>query len=83
MPEELWKNNWEGDRVDIMDDFLFEEYLAYPFCNHDDMIDNLSKLTDDQVVPNLIYPTIQSSEEMLIERLTGKPANQVQEYSPF
>lgn len=83
MPEELWKVNWEGDRVDIMDDFLFEEYLAYPFCTHDDMIDNLSKLTDDQVVPNLVYPTIQSSEEMLIERLTGKPANQVQEYSPF
>lgn len=82
-PEELWRKNWEGDMVDIMLEFMQEEYIAYPFCRHDDMIDNLAKITDESVVPSLTFPTVQSSDEMLLERLTGRPANMQEEYKPF
>lgn len=71
MPDTVWRKNWEGNTVNIIEEFILEEYLAYPYTRHDDMLDALSKLTDDQVVPFLSFPDLVSSEELLLQRLGG------------
>jgi phage terminase large subunit-like protein len=65
MPESIWRKNWEGSVVDIIEEFIMEEYLAYPYCSHDDMLASLSKIVDDQVVPFLAFPDIIATEYLL------------------
>lgn len=38
--------NWEGTRLDMVKTFVREEYIAYPFGPHDDMIDCLARCKD-------------------------------------
>lgn len=82
MPEAVWRKNWEGSTVNVIEEFLLEEYLAYPYASHDDMLDALSKLTDEQVVPYLSFPSIVSAEDLLRERLLGSSDQEVP-YEPF
>jgi len=73
-PEGIWRKDWEGNTVDVVGQFILEEYLAYPYCAHDDALDALSKLCDDQVAPFLSFPDLLSAEELLRIRLAGKGA---------
>jgi len=43
------KVNYEKDAVDLVKVFIDEEYLAFPFGGHDDMIDDLARITDENV----------------------------------
>ena len=72
MPNVIWRKNWEGNVVNVMDEFVLNEYLAYPYASHDDALDALSKITDDQVLPFLSFPSLQTSQELLEERIYGK-----------
>ena len=51
-PETLFKANTDGVMVDLVDEFINEEYLSFPVCIHDDLIDALSRILDT----NLIWP---------------------------
>ena len=82
MPDAIWRKNWEGNTVNIIEEFILEEYLAYPYAKHDDMLDALSKLTDDQVVPFLSFPDVISAEELLRQRLIGDLEYE-EPYKPF
>ncbi len=82
MPEAIWWRNWEGETVNLMEQFILEEYLAYPFCSHDDMLDGLSKIVDEQVVPFLYFPEPITAEELLKQRL-GIPTDYEEPYEPF
>ena len=46
LPEKLVKTNYEGIVVDLIEEFIEEEYLAFPISLHDDMLDALSRLLD-------------------------------------
>lgn len=83
MPEVVWRKNWEGSVVDVIEEFILEEYLAYPYCSHDDMLDSLSKICDEQVTPYLSFPETQTAEELLVQRLTGKGHDNEEFYEPF
>lgn len=82
MPEAIWRKNWEGDTVNVIDEFIHQEYLPYPYVAHDDMLDSLSKLTDEQVLPFLSFPDPVDAEALLRERLGAEPIDEVM-YEPF
>jgi len=48
LPEYLPKRDWEGAPYDFVKVFVNEELLAFPFCQHDDMLDCLSRLCDKE-----------------------------------
>ncbi len=81
MPEVIWRKNWEGNTVNVMDEFILNEYLAYPYASHDDALDALSKITDDQVLPFLSFPSMETAQELLEARLYGGKVEE--EYTPF
>ena len=53
LPEQLIRANYEGKSVDLIEEFIHQEYLTFPVGMHDDMLDSLSRLLD---APNLIWP---------------------------
>lgn len=46
MPNELWFTNYEGKRVDYIQTFIDDEYLSFPVCVHDDMMDCRARILD-------------------------------------
>lgn len=46
LPIQCYKTNYEGERRDLVQDFLNDEYKAFPVGAHDDMLDALSRLKD-------------------------------------
>ena len=51
-PKILYKSNFENKVVDIIDEFIHQEYVTFPVGVHDDMLDALSRICDVQI----IYP---------------------------
>lgn len=49
LPHQLYRRNYEGDYVNLVDDFISNEYLSFPVGAHDDMLDALSRICDDEV----------------------------------
>jgi predicted phage terminase large subunit-like protein len=45
-PRFLYKSDWEGKLVDVVDAFVQQEYLQFPVSKHDDLLDALSRLCD-------------------------------------
>lgn len=46
LPETLHKTQHNGELRNLVDDFIEQEYLAFPVGKHDDMMDCLSRLID-------------------------------------
>ena len=47
LPESLYFVNYEGKRVDYVQAFINDEYLAFPVSGHDDMLDTKARITDE------------------------------------
>ena len=58
LPEELLKTNKAGEMQDLVKVFIKEEYRAYPVVKHEDMLDGLAKMTDEEMN---IEPPIEDS----------------------
>jgi hypothetical protein len=43
------RTNYEGKVIDMMAEFIHHEYLPYPACLHDDALDSLARLMDDDM----------------------------------
>ena len=54
IPYSLVKSDYEGNQVDLIKVFVEEEYLAFPHCVHDDILDCLARAADP-LLP-LVYP---------------------------
>lgn len=52
LPKVLYKSNYENKMIDIIDEFIHQEYVTFPVGLHDDMLDALSRICDIQI----IYP---------------------------
>lgn len=50
LPETLIRANYEGKMIDVIDEFVNQEYLVYPVGNHDDAMDAMSRLFDTSLV---------------------------------
>lgn len=54
LPEHCYKSTHEGKNVDLVQEFVKEEYLIFPVGSHDDMLDSLSRIEDiDIAKPNI------------------------------
>lgn len=55
MPSTLWRTDWEGNTVNLIDAFIEEEYLAFPVSRHDDMLDCLARIVDPEFPTSFPY----------------------------
>lgn len=49
LPRSLIRRNYEGKMIDIIREFIDYEYLAWPAPTHDDGLDALSRILDDDL----------------------------------
>ena len=59
-PVTLHKTDANGELRDLVDDFIEQEYLAFPVSTHDDMLDSLARIEEPDLT--LIWPK-QAEEE--------------------
>lgn len=52
----LVRTNHEGQAVDLIRVFREEEYLAFPVCAHDDMLDAMSRILDEEMQVSFPMP---------------------------
>lgn len=58
LPSTCYKTNYQGQIVDLVDQFINEEYLCFPLGVHDDVIDCMSRVKDEELGllwPNNVY----------------------------
>lgn len=46
MPERLIRTDYQGRTADLVQSFMQDEYLAFPYMAHDDMLDCMARITD-------------------------------------
>jgi predicted phage terminase large subunit-like protein len=49
LPRTCMHQDWEGAAYDATRLFVDEEYLTFPVCRHDDMLDCLARILDDEM----------------------------------
>lgn len=49
-PKELEYVDYQGKTIDLVKAFLDEEFVAFPVCVHDDMLDGISRIKDLKVI---------------------------------
>lgn len=60
LPESLYMTDWQHIPVELVKAFIEEEYMAFPFGLHEDMLDALSRMEDPEL--KLVWP----KEEKLV-----------------
>lgn len=56
LPDTLYRTDYQGKTQDLVDIFLNEEYDAFPVPVHDDMLDCMARILDDDL--GAIFPDI-------------------------
>lgn len=56
LPTSIIRQDWEKKAVNLVEIFKQEEYLAYPVLAHDDMLDSLSYIEDEEVKKRVPRP---------------------------
>jgi predicted phage terminase large subunit-like protein len=46
IPQEIWYKTVEGEDVELVRQFVDDEYLSFPVSTHDDMLDSMSRIFD-------------------------------------
>ena len=49
LPTSMVRHDWEKKAIDLVRAFREEEYLRYPVVIHDDMLDGLSRIADEEM----------------------------------
>jgi hypothetical protein len=61
LPDTLYKANYEGKTIDLIDSFINEEYETFPVAAHDDMLDCKARILDPDL--NAIWPIMEDDDE--------------------
>jgi len=48
-PKSLRRTNWEGTNEDLVEIFVSDEFMEFPVSTHDDMLDGLARITDEDM----------------------------------
>lgn len=56
LPDTIYKTLYDGRTVDIIEQFLSEEYDAFPVPVHDDMLDCMARIVDPEL--SAIFPMV-------------------------
>ena len=51
-----WRSNWEGRNVNMIEEFIRNEYQVYPYGKHDDGLDALSRIADLETGIMMTFP---------------------------
>lgn len=60
---EIMRLSSDGRVHDIIKDFVDDEYLVYPNAKHDDMLDPLADILDEEVAKQMSWPEQQAENE--------------------
>jgi phage terminase large subunit-like protein len=61
LPDHYYRENYEGRREDLTAMFRDEEYLPFPVAPHDDMLDSLARLADEDI--RVDFPQVDSWDD--------------------
>lgn len=75
IPKKLIRINYEGKKVDFIEEFIIEEFLMFPFSIHDDILDCMARIVDPNVT--IIKPESFQYGDTLIEK------EEDEDYDPF
>lgn len=64
MPESMPYVQYDGGQLDLTKVFLNDEYKAHPFEKHDDMLDALSRILDDEL--GAVFPQGEEKDPMQV-----------------
>ncbi len=64
LPRRLEVFNYEGRRVDLIQSFIHDEYLAFPVCIHDDMLDCMARILDPEL--HAEFPQIEKPKPKVV-----------------
>lgn len=81
-PPSCYHTNWQGEREDMLDTFLNDEYDKYPFCAHDDAIDSLAMTQEKQVKDNSFFPSEEEAKNIKFG-LPRERKQEIKDYEPF
>jgi predicted phage terminase large subunit-like protein len=75
LPPSLVKRDYEGRKIDLVRSFIDEEYIPFPVATHDDMLDALSRFTE-QDLPLAWPQPYQDNDDDEVEAYGAKFRNQ-------
>lgn len=61
LPDHLFKTNYEGRTQDLIEIFINEEYLAFPVPVHDDLLDCIARIHDEDLLTT--WPRIEEKSD--------------------
>ena len=64
LPERLIRTDYQGKSWDLVQSFLNEEYLQFPYMTHDDMLDCMARIRDDDMATFFPRNTVSPEEGM-------------------
>lgn len=87
LAEKCLKVNYSGNEEDMMASFIFQEYQKYPYGEHDDALDALSRIADAETGPLLLFPdSVRDRQRTLARqknRIYGYLCEMEDAYTPF
>lgn len=72
LPETLIRLDHESRSVDLTRVFREEEYLAFPVCAHDDMLDCMSRILDEDLMVSFPMPEEESEQPKWMQDLESE-----------
>ena len=75
LPFELWKKNYEGKNQNLIEIFKDEEYLVFPTPEHDDMLDCLARIKDQDLC--VTFPHYEEEDNYYEEEFSRRPMNSI------
>lgn len=61
LPEKLMRVDYQGRAHDLVQSFISDEYLQFPYMTHDDMLDCVARITEEKM--NTFFPQAVKSDE--------------------
>lgn len=58
LPESLRRTDYKGKSIDLVQSFIDDEYQEFPVSTHDDMMDSLARIKDEDM--NTFFPRVQT-----------------------
>jgi len=63
LPERLVRTDYQGRSHDLIQDFINEEYLQFPYMTHDDMLDCMARIRDEDLQAFFPRPVLRHQSE--------------------
>lgn len=71
LPVSMFRTDFTGKTVDLIDQFLNEEYDRFPVGKHDDGLDCLARILDDDLHASFPRPAVEHVERYQKKRFSG------------